>query len=125
MCRSELSPADRAKQTARRKAIYLELYPETAQHVAGGYAKSNPASEKFSFAAETAKVTGQNERTVQLHAERGEKVIDEVLEMIRGTKLDTGTYLDKLKRLLPPPSHLAAGRFSSHTPYLLDVNAFK
>ena len=30
LVRAELSPADRAQQTARRKAIYLELHPETA-----------------------------------------------------------------------------------------------
>lgn len=30
LCRAELSPSDRARQTARRKAIYLELHPETA-----------------------------------------------------------------------------------------------
>jgi len=29
LCRAELGPADRARQTARRKAIYEELHPET------------------------------------------------------------------------------------------------
>lgn len=107
--RADPSPSDRARQTARRKAIYLEMHPNTAQHVAGGHGRSNPASENISFAAETAKVTGQNERTVQLHAERGEKVIDEVLDLIRGTRLDTGTYLDKIKRL-PPNEQITAAR---------------
>jgi hypothetical protein len=37
LCRVELSPSDRARQTARRKAIYLELHPETADHVAGAH----------------------------------------------------------------------------------------
>lgn len=99
LCRAELTPADRARQTARRKAIYLELHPETAQHVAGGKARQETASDNLSFAAATAEVTGRDQRTVQRDAERGEKVIDEVLDMIRGTKLDTGIYLDKLKRL--------------------------
>jgi len=112
LCRAELSPADRAKQTARRKAIYLELHPETAEHVAGGVAK-NSAAENFaaapSFAAATAAVTGADERTIRLHAERGEKVIDEVVNLIRGTKLDTGTYLDRLKRL-PPNDQVAAAK---------------
>lgn len=114
LMRAELSASDRAKQTARRKAIYLELHPETAQHVAGGHAKNNSASENISFAAETAKATGQNERTVQLHAERGEKVIAEVIELIRGTKLDTGAYLDKLKKLPPNDQLTAAKRDLSH-----------
>lgn len=107
LVRSELTPSDRAKQTARRKAIYLKLHPETAQHVAGGKARQETASDNLSFAAVTAEVTGRDQRTVQRDAERGEKVIDEVLEMIRGTKLDTGTYLDKIKRL-PPNEQVTA-----------------
>jgi ParB-like chromosome segregation protein Spo0J len=97
LCRAELSPADRARQTARRKAIYLELHPET------GHGKASPNKDEkiSSFAVETAKATGVTERLVQLNAERGEKVIPEVIELIRGTKLDTGTYLDKLKKLTP------------------------
>lgn len=110
LCRAELSPSDRARQTARRKAIYLELHPETAQHVAGGKARQETASDNLSFAAATAEVTGRDQRTVQRDAERGEKVIDEVLDMIRGTKLDTGTYLDKIKRLPPNEQVTAAKR---------------
>ena len=33
LIRSELSPTERARQTARRKEIYLELHPETAHGV--------------------------------------------------------------------------------------------
>lgn len=107
LCRAELPPSERAKSTARCKAIYLEMHPETAQHVAGANA-SNAAQGNTtdnlsvaSFAAETARATGKDERTVRRDAERGEKVIDEALNMIRGTHLDTGAYLDKLKRLTP------------------------
>lgn len=110
LCRAELSPADRASQTARRKAIYIELHPDTAQHVAGGKARQETASDNLSFAAETAKATGRDERTVQRDAERGEKVIPEVIDMITGTKLDTGTYLDKLKKLPPNEQVTAAKR---------------
>lgn len=110
LCRAELSPSDRASQTARRKAIYLELHPETARGVAGAEAKHGRASENFSFASETAKTTGQSERIVQLHAERGEKVLPEVIAMIRGTKLDTGAYLDKLKKLPGSEQFRAAER---------------
>lgn len=100
LCRAELSPADRASQTARRKAIYLELHPETAAGVAGADARWN-AADNLSFASATAEATGKNERTVQRDAERGEKVTDEALNLVRGTALDTGTYLDKLKRIDP------------------------
>ncbi|EYR84264.1 hypothetical protein SHLA_14c000460 [Shinella sp. DD12] len=106
LCRNELSPAERASQTARRKAIYLELHPETAAGIAQA-AGMNAAQERGGqvghdvdrFDAATAKATGQSERVVRRDAERGEKVIPEVIDLIAGTKLDTGTYLDKLKRL--------------------------
>lgn len=110
LMRAELSPADRAQQTARRKAIYLELHPET------GHGKASPdKEEKFSsFDKDTATKTGQTDRTVRLHAERGEKVIEAAIEVIRGTSLDTGTYLDKLKKLSPSEQVYAAKRDLAH-----------
>jgi hypothetical protein len=104
LCRAELSPSDRARQTARRKSIYEEL---------NGPAKANSAraanaamgrgdvNEQYSstFVASTAAMTGQSERVVQLNAERGQKILPEVLDLIRGTSLDTVTYLDKLKKM--------------------------
>ena len=100
LCRAELSPSDKARQTARRKAIYLELHPETAH---GGDRKSDQVANLAtrSFDAETAAATGQSERVIRRDVERGEKVIGEAMDLIRGTKLDTGTYLDKLKKLSP------------------------
>jgi hypothetical protein len=109
LCRAELSPSDRARQTARRKAIYLELHPET-QH--GGDRKSDQVANSAtrSFSDDQAAATGAAPRTVRLDAERGEKVIPEVMDLIRGTKLDTGTYLDKLKKLPPNDQMHAAKR---------------
>jgi len=105
-CRNEFSPAERASQTARRKAIYLELHPETAEHVAGG--KGNATADNLSpvpsFAASTAAMTEKDERTIQRDAERGSKVIPEVIDMI------TGTYLDKIKRLPPNEQVIVAKR---------------
>jgi ParB/RepB/Spo0J family partition protein len=117
LMRAELSPSDRAKQTYRRKVIYIELHPETeagqAQSAGANRAQGNNVAENFSatsFAADTAAKTGQTDRTVRLHASRGEKVIDEVLDMIRGTKLDTGTYLDVIKGFPPNDQYKAAKR---------------
>ncbi|MHA6687026.1 ParB/RepB/Spo0J family partition protein [Mesorhizobium sp. A556] len=107
LCRAELSPVDRTKQTARRKAIYEELHPETKRESTlkrGDELPSRQVGETGPvdrFTAETAAATGRSERAVQRDAERGEKVIDEAANLIRGTKLDTGAYLDKIKRLLP------------------------
>jgi ParB-like chromosome segregation protein Spo0J len=111
LCRAELSPSDRARQTARRKAIYLELHPETAHGDAGAAARWN-ADAKLApaFHADTAKATGNSERVVQRDAERGEKVLPEVMDLIRGTKLDTGAYLDKLKSMPGSEQFTAAKR---------------
>lgn len=103
LCRAELSPSDRAQQTARRKAIYLELHPETGHGAnlegAGVANSATPDTPRFTKA--TAAVTGQSERTVRLDAERGEKVCDQAMTLLRGTSLDTGTYLDRIKNLQP------------------------
>jgi hypothetical protein len=88
---NELSPAERASQTARRKAIYLELHPETAKEAFKG--NQHVVTDNFSvasFAAETAAATGKDERTFRRDAERGEKVTPEVIDMITDTKLNTG-----------------------------------
>lgn len=103
LMRAELKPAERAAQTARRKAIYIEMHPETAAGVAGADARWNATDNlsTASFAADTAKAIGKDERTVRRDAERGEKVIPEALELIRDTALDKGSYLDRIKRLSP------------------------
>jgi ParB family chromosome partitioning protein len=115
LMRAELSPAERAKQTARRKAIYLELHPETAhgtnQHTRGDENFSSP-----SFADATAEATGKTARVVQLHAERGEKVALDVLERVAGTHLDTGAYLDQLKKLPPEDQRARVDRALSAKP---------
>lgn len=110
LCRAELTPSDRASQTARRKAIYLELHPETGH----GKSTANKDANLAPFHVETAKATGQSERTVQRDTERGEKILPEVMEMIRGTKLDTGTYLDKLKKMPGSEQYRAASRDLLH-----------
>jgi ParB family chromosome partitioning protein len=113
LCRSDLTHAERAKQTARRKAIYLELHPETASGAsqAGGMNESLGRGRKVcvdvaTFAEETSARTGKSKRAVELDAERGEKIAEEVLDKVRGTHLDKGRYLDRLKSL--PPSSQAA-----------------
>jgi hypothetical protein len=71
LMRAELDPALRAKQTARRKEIYVVLHPET-EHGAvggGGYEKSGQVVHS-SFADATAELTGRDARTVRRDAER-------------------------------------------------------
>lgn len=75
LCRAELSTAERSAQTARRKAIYEDLHPETRhgenQHSRG---VAEFATPKDRFTSATSKAIGRSERAVQLDAERGEKV---------------------------------------------------
>ena len=99
LCRAELTAADRALFIARRKEIYLEKHPETAQHVSGGRARQNATSDKLSFAESTAQATGQDKRTVQRDASRGEKIVDMALHRLRGSRLDNGSFLDRLKQV--------------------------
>lgn len=109
LCRAELSPVDRARFTSRRKHAYEALYPH-ARH--GGDRKSDQVANSAtrSFSQATAEATGASARTVRQDAERGEKVIPEAMDMVRGTKLDTGVYLDKLKRLMPSDQVTAVKR---------------
>lgn len=110
LCRAELSPSDRARQTARRKAIYVKLHEETAHGGNTGPSGQFVHTDADSFAKDTAKAIGKDERSVRRDAERGTKVIDEVLDLIRGTSLDTGTYLDRIKNLPPNEQVKAATR---------------
>ena len=101
LCRADLSASERAQQTARRKAIYEELHPETAH---GGDHKSSrkvcDLNEAERFTASTAAVTGKSERIVQLDAERGKKISDHALQKVRGT---TGRNLLPTAALTRPP----------------------
>lgn len=97
LCATNLSPSERAEFTARRKVAYEAKYPETVRGVAGAEAKHGRASDKLSFADDTAKATGQDKRTVQRDANRGMKISDKALATLRGTTLDTGVYLDSIK----------------------------
>lgn len=102
LMRAELGAADRAAQIARRKAIYEELHPETTHGAIGnGREKIRQVGDSTSdrFTADTAKATGKSERSIQREAERGEKVTEQALMLVRGTELDTGSYLDRLKKV--------------------------
>lgn len=99
LCGSKLTAAEQAIFTAKRKAAYLALHPETEhgrnQHA--GVAKSATPS----FADDQSQKTGVAARTVRQNAERGEKVSPAALALLKGTNLDKGTYLDKLKSMEP------------------------
>ncbi|SER58111.1 MT-A70 family methyltransferase [Rhizobium sp. NFR03] len=106
LCRAELTPADRALFVFRRKELYLMKHPETAQGATGrgGYEKGGQVGhlsdvDSKSFATATAEATGQSERAVRRDSERGEKISEQALRMLRGTRHDKGVVLDRLKSL--------------------------
>lgn len=105
LCAPSLTAAERAEFTRRRKAAYEALHPETkagaAQAAGMNTALGNDvvAKSAATFAEDQAAKTGQATRTVRQDAERGEKVSDKALALIKGTRLDTGRYLDSIKNL--------------------------
>lgn len=101
LCAPTLTPAERAVFTAERKKAYQALHPETKHeetlHRGPGRKLCDPETRAPRFTADTAAKTGRSERAVQLDAQRGEAVAPEALALVRGTALDTGAFLDRLR----------------------------
>jgi ParB-like chromosome segregation protein Spo0J len=105
---SVLTKAERALFMKRRKEIWEQLHPETRPTKEGGEGRHKETRRQIGdesvadrFTADTADKTGVTERTIQRDAERGEKILEEVLEAIPGTSLDSGVELDALIKLTP------------------------
>lgn len=96
LCSTVLSKADRAMFTKRRKDAYEALHPETKhgvnQHTRGDANLATPT-----YAEDQAAKTGSSSRAVARDAERGMKISDKALAAVRGTQIDNGAFLDKLK----------------------------
>lgn len=95
LMRAELSPAERAEQTARRKELYLLLHPET------GHGRASPAKQDklSSFDRDQADKTGIDARTVRRDARRGERIAPEVMAQVKAdASLNKGTVLDELAK---------------------------
>ena len=112
LCGSVLTATERAMFSARRKEAYEALHPEVRH---GGDRRSEESSGevrhlKSSFAKDQSEKTGRSERSVREDAERGTKVCQEALDVLRGTKADTGTVLDLLKDMDPAAQVVAAYR---------------
>jgi ParB family chromosome partitioning protein len=101
LCRAELTPAEAALQTARRKEIYEILHPETKRGGNAGPDGKFCRTDEDTFTTSTHKATGRAERTVRLDAARGEALGDD-LDAIAGTSLDKGVELDALAKLPDP-----------------------
>lgn len=103
LMRAELGTGDRNAALARRRAIYLELHPETAAGKAqalgmnAAIGNNVDAQRAPTFSEATADAIGVSKRFVEVAAELGEKIAPEVVEMVRGTEKDAKTYFMAMK----------------------------
>ena len=66
-----------------------------------GEVKGEALAKHPSFVEDTAAQTGRSQRSIELDAERGEKIVDDAMQSVIGTPLDKGVVLDELKQLPP------------------------
>lgn len=90
LMRYELTATQQAEHLAKRKELW-EM-KESGNSVPTLTGRGNKQ-----FAAETAEATGVSKRMVNKATSRAEQVSEEARDVIRGTKLDTGVFLDELK----------------------------
>lgn len=116
LVRSELSVAQRAHYTARRKEVWEALHPEPTRDYGlesyddegdGNSGTSCPTipdrgpGRPKEFAAETAAITGQSKRDINRNVARAEAIGPDILKL-SGTSLDKGVELDALAKLPEP-----------------------
>lgn len=96
LIRRDLTPAQRARLIAKRKAAYEAVHPGTNN---GGNRRSSVRQLdeliKDRFTADTATKTGKPERTIQHDASRA-KALGLDLDRVAGTSLEKGAELDAL-----------------------------
>lgn len=102
LCRSELKPVEEAEHLARRKEVWeamrgSETAGQTSATCLSDGRKSGPQHEE-GFAASTAAVTGKSKATINQAIRRATEVCQAARDLIRGTALDTGSYLDSIAK---------------------------
>lgn len=88
--RSELTATQQAEHLAKRKELW------GARDLGGASCPTKPQHQK-QFASATADATGVDKRTVNRATARAESVTQEARDIVRGTKADTGVFLEALK----------------------------
>ncbi|MGY3588024.1 ParB/RepB/Spo0J family partition protein [Bradyrhizobium sp. USDA 4350] len=91
LIRRDLTPAQRAKLIAKRKAAYEAVHPETRH----GGARNKSKSQTLAFAADTAGRSGRSIASVKADATRAKRLGAD-LDRVAGTSLDKGAELDAL-----------------------------
>jgi protein gp37/ParB-like chromosome segregation protein Spo0J len=114
LMRADLSPAERARASGRRKELYEQEHPETKPTNKGGPGRGKATRSKDrtesapAFVDDTAAKTGMARSTVARDVTRANKVV--VLAEIVGTSLDQGTEIDALAKLPPEEQQALAAR---------------
>ncbi len=103
LMRAELSPGEMAQHLARREVLWEDRKTQVGKVCPPEKPVGNksPPKQKKGFATDTAKKTGVSKRAINLATARAKAIPEDVFAMIKGTKLDTGTYLDWLKGMEP------------------------
>lgn len=84
--RRELNPLDRAVFLADRKAVYLELYPET-RNGAHGHNKGKNEKLTMSFSTSTSQKTGMSPATIKRAVQIADHIPPDVRKRLTGTPL--------------------------------------
>jgi len=95
LIRAELSPTEMAEHLTRREELW------GARQVSAQVAPKPQGGRPKGFAGDTAEKTGISKSTVNRATSRAKAIPEDVREKIKGTKLDTGAYLDSLKGMEP------------------------
>lgn len=92
LMRSELTPTQMAEHLAKRKELW-----EARKNTGTTCPSITGPGQPKRFASETAASTGVDKRTVNRAVARADGICAEARDIIRGTRLDTGVFLDRLK----------------------------
>lgn len=107
LLRNDLTLLERAEHLAKRKEIYLELFPETKAGTAGEKAssearKATNAKTAFvaSFTKSTSYTTGASIRQIEIDVKRATDILPDVRDIIRDYSIaNIGVELDTLASL--------------------------
>ena len=117
--RHNLNKMQEAKALKRRKAIYLELHPETRNpNVRGGPGRGKKTNDNVSpvssFTSDTATKTGRSRRSVERDVAIGEAICDEAAKIIDDTPIaDNRSELAALGAMEPEEQIKAAEKVRS------------
>lgn len=95
------SPATAVAVVGDDVGTTVEKADETSEEAPFEIENVREAPAEVGFVTDTVNKTGRSERAVQIDVDRGKRVAPDIMDMISGTFLDKGSYLDELKELSP------------------------